>query len=130
MHPFYPDMVRGISLGTVVAENAVAHRTNVFEQLVRCAELTAFVGRSLLMTNHDPRMMRQELERVREWAIEQLSEGTERPWSWYQYRKLREAVESVLAGMDVAQPMEDEQKASPDRGDSLRLVGAVDLQPH
>jgi hypothetical protein len=45
-------------LGTVVAENAVAHRTNVFEQLVRCAELTAFVGRSLLMTNHDPRMMR------------------------------------------------------------------------
>lgn len=83
------------------------------------------MGRILLMTNHDPRMMRQELERVREWAIEQLSEGTERPWSWYQYRKLREAVESVLAGMDVAQPMEDAQKASPDRGDSLRLVGAT-----
>ena len=124
-------MVRGISLGTVVAENAVAHRTNVFEQLVRCAELTAIVG--TFTPNDKPRSTHdapQELERVREWAIEQLSEGTERPWSWYQYRKLREAVESVLAGMDVAQPMEDEQKASPDRGDSLRLVGAVDLQPH
>ena len=77
------------------------------------------------MTNHDPRMMRQELERVREWAIEQLAAGTEHPWSWYQYMKLREAAESILAGMDVAQPM-DSQKLAP----HLRLVGAVDLQPH
>ena len=73
--------------------------------------------RSLLMTNHDPRTMRQELERVRVWASEQLAEGTERPWSVYQYMKLREAAESILAGMDVAQPMEDSEKASPDRGD-------------
>ena len=51
------------------------------------------VGRSLIMTNHDPRMMRQELEQVREWAIEQLAAGTEPPWSWYQYMKLREASE-------------------------------------
>ena len=38
---------------------------------------------------------------------QQLAEGTERPWSVYQYMKLREASESRLAGMDVAQPMED-----------------------
>ena len=82
------------------------------------------------MRNHDPRMMRQELERVREWAIEQLAAGTERPWSWFQYTKLREALESILAGIDVAEPMEDLEKASPDRGDSLRLVGAVDLELH
>ena len=55
--------------------------------------------RSLLMTNHDPRTMRQELERVRVWASEQLAEGTERPWSVYQYMKLREAAESILAGI-------------------------------
>ena len=30
--------------------------------------------------------------------------------------KLREAAKSILAGMDVAQPMEDSEKASPDRG--------------
>ena len=54
--------------------------------------------------------MRQELERVRVWASEQLAEGTERPWSVYQYMKLREAAESILAGMDVAQPMEDSRK--------------------
>ena len=62
--------------------------------------------RSLLVTNHDLCTMRQELERVRVWASEQLAEGTERPWSVYQYMKLREAAESILAGMDVAQPME------------------------
>jgi hypothetical protein len=45
------------------------------------------VDRSFIMTNHDPRMMRQELEQVREWAIEQLAAGTEPPWSWYQYMK-------------------------------------------
>ncbi len=57
-----------------------------------------------MMMNHDPRMMREELERVREWAIEQLAAGNEPPWSWYQYMKLREAAESILAGMDVTQP--------------------------
>jgi hypothetical protein len=56
------------------------------------------VDRSLVMTNHDPRMMRQELEQIREWAIEMLAAGTEPPWSWYQYMKLREASESILAG--------------------------------
>ena len=54
--------------------------------------------RSLLMTNHDPRTMRQELERVRVWASEQLAEGTERPWSVYQYMKLREAANPSLRG--------------------------------
>ena len=74
--------------------------------------------------------MRQELERVRVWAIEQLAEGTERPWSVYHYMKLREAAESILAGMDVAKPMEDSEKASPDRGDSLRLLRSADEQVH
>jgi hypothetical protein len=94
------------------------------------SELTALMERSVLMTNHDPRTMRQELERVRVWATEQLAAGTERPWSVYQYMKLREASESILAGMDVAQPMADSEKAAPDRGDSLRLLRSVDEQVH
>ena len=55
-------------------------------------------------------MMRQELERVREWAIEQLSEGTERPWSWYQYRKLREAAELSLQGWTLRNPWKMNRK--------------------
>ena len=82
------------------------------------------------MMDHDPRKIRQELERVREWTTEQLAEGTERPWSVYQYMRLREASESILAGMDVAQPMEDSEKSAPDRGESLRLVRPVDEQLH
>ena len=55
-----------------------------------------------------------------------LAAGTEPPWSWYQYMKLREASESILAGMDVAQPAEDSQESAP----HLRLVGTVSLQTH
>ena len=94
--------------------------------LVKGGELAAMLDRSLIMTNHDPRLMRQELEQIREWAIEQLAAGTEPPWSWYQYTKLREAAESILAGMDVAQPAEDSQESAL----HLRLVGTVSLQPY
>jgi uncharacterized protein (DUF2249 family) len=43
--------------------------------LFKWPEPAAVAERSLIMTNHDPRMMRQELEQVREWAIEQLAAG-------------------------------------------------------
>ena len=46
-------------------------------------------------------MTRAELERVREWALQKLATGEEPPWAWYQYMKLREALEAILAGMDA-----------------------------
>ena len=75
---------------------------------------------------------RETIEFVREQAgaAKYVTSVTERPWSVYQYMKLREASESILAGMDVAQPMEDSEKAAPDRGDSLRLLRSVDEQLH
>jgi hypothetical protein len=39
---------------------------------------------------------------------------------------VHEASESILAGMDVAQPAEDSQESAL----HLRLVGTVSLQPH
>ena len=54
------------------------------EKRFKWPELTVLMERSLPMTNHDPRTMRQELERVRVWATEQRAEGTERPWSVYE----------------------------------------------
>jgi hypothetical protein len=80
------------------------------------------------MTNHDPGMMRQELERVREWAIEKLTTGAEPPWSWYQHMKLREAIEAILSGMDATQPKANSPGSDSHRGTSLRLVGGVDSQ--
>jgi hypothetical protein len=43
-------------------------------------------------------MIRQELEKVRTWADEKLSTGQEPPWAWYQYMKLRETLDAILAG--------------------------------
>ena len=62
--------------------------------------------------------------------FKQLAEGTERPWSVYQYMKLREAAESILAGMDVAQPMEDFRESVTRSGRFLRLLRSVDGQRH
>jgi hypothetical protein len=73
-------------------------------------------------------MGRGELERVRDWAIAKINEGSEPPWSWYQLMKLREAVEAILAGMAVTQPMEDSQRPERRRGGGLRLVDSTDQQ--
>ncbi len=46
-------------------------------------------------------MMREELEKVLAWANDKLAAGQEPPWAWYQYMKLRETIEAILAGMDA-----------------------------
>jgi hypothetical protein len=45
-------------------------------------------------------MTRQELQRVREWADTQLAAGNDPMWVWYQYMKLREALDGIIAGME------------------------------
>jgi hypothetical protein len=49
--------------------------------------------------------MREELERVRKWAIDKIAAGQEPPWAWYQYMKLREAIDCILAGQDATRQM-------------------------
>jgi hypothetical protein len=46
-------------------------------------------------------MTRDELNRIREWAHQKISSGSEPPWAWYQYMKLREALDAILDGMAV-----------------------------
>ena len=48
-------------------------------------------------------MTRAELERVQEWALQKLATGEE-PWAWYQYMKLGETLDAILAGMDTVTP--------------------------
>ena len=73
-------------------------------------------------------MTQQELERVRDWAIQKLRAGHEPPWSWYQHMKLREALEAILAGMAATQPREDLPESAARRGSGLRLVDEADRQ--
>ena len=42
--------------------------------------------------------MREQLEQVRAWADAQIATGEEPPWAWYQYMKLRETLDAILAG--------------------------------
>ena len=48
--------------------------------------------------------MREELERIREWADAKIAAGQEPPWAWYQYMKLRETLDAILAGMAAVTP--------------------------
>jgi hypothetical protein len=71
-------------------------------------------------------MKRDELQRVRDWADQKVTMGAETPWAWYQYKKLREAADAILLGMDstrsVTVPV-DPREAEQRRGiGHLRLV--------
>lgn len=70
-------------------------------------------------------MTRAELEKVREWALQKLATGEEPPWAWYQYMKLRETLDAILAGMEAVTPQtESSPQEVPRRERHLRLVGA------
>ena len=47
-------------------------------------------------------LMRDDLERVRDWAKSQIRIGSEAPASWDQYVKLVESADAVLYEMAVA----------------------------
>ena len=71
--------------------------------------------------------MRTELEQIREWANAKIASGQEPPWAWFQYMKLRETLDSILAGMDSV-TTENSQQSVPHQGTHLRLVAETDPQ--
>jgi hypothetical protein len=75
-------------------------------------------------------MDRKRLEEVRAWAHAKLATGEEPPWAWYQYMKLRETLDAILAGMDaVTPPSRQDSPQSELRSDEyLRLVADNDQQ--
>lgn len=72
-------------------------------------------------------MTRQELENVRVWADEKLATGQEPPWAWYQYMKLRETLDAILAGQAATTPL-GSQESAPHQEKHLRLVADNGLQ--
>jgi hypothetical protein len=69
----------------------------------------------------DGAMTKADLEQMRAWAHQKIATGTEPPWAWYQYMKLRETLDAILAGMaatteDSRQPVEPPERR-------LQLVG-------
>ena len=41
----------------------------------------------------------EELQATREWAQGKIKAGQEPPWAWYQYMKLIETLDAIIAGM-------------------------------
>ena len=72
--------------------------------------------------------MRDELQKVRDWANEKIAAGQEPPWAWYQYMKLRETLDAILAGMAATRSMDHSQQSERRSGSHLRLVDASDQQ--
>lgn len=72
-------------------------------------------------------MTREHIEQVRAWAHEKIATGEEPPWAWYQYMKLRETLDAILAGMDatITQQTESSPREAPRREKHLRLVEAT-----
>ena len=71
--------------------------------------------------------MREELERIREWADAKIQGGSEPPWAWYQYMKLIETIDAILMGMATV-TTESSQQSGPQPDAHLRLVDSADRQ--
>lgn len=76
-------------------------------------------------------MTREELEKARAWANEKLATGQEPPWAWYQYMKLRETLDAILAGQSstvVFNPTESSPQLAERPERHLRLVDEAHQQ--
>ena len=69
-------------------------------------------------------MTEAELQRVLDWADKKVAAGAGSPWAWYQYAKLREAIEEVIACLEVSAPQAEGLPQVGTRQDwgGLRLV--------
>lgn len=78
--------------------------------------------------------MDEKLREVREWAQQKITSGQEPPWAWYQYMKLIETVDAILAGGAAVTRMDCSQQSASHSGTRLRLVGSTyqpdSAQPH
>jgi len=67
--------------------------------------------------------MKNELERVRDWAKGEIQSRSVPAWSWDQYVKLIEAADAILHDMSVTA---NYSKSAQRRGRHFRIVAAED----
>lgn len=66
---------------------------------------------------------RDRLEEVRAWAKTKLASDSEPPWAWYQYMKLIETCDAILAAMAATLTKDNSPQLESRPGVRLRLVG-------
>lgn len=84
--------------------------------------------------NQDNEKAARQLQDVRQWAKAKIDAGHEPPWAWYQYMKLIETAEAILAGIECTVTTENSQQSAQRQDAHLRLVDATyqqdDVQFH
>jgi len=75
------------------------------------------------MRKGTPPPTKRELTKIRQWARDKLSAGSEPPWAWYQYMKLIESIDAILEGM-ASTTTENSQQSASHPGRLLQLVEA------
>lgn len=66
-------------------------------------------------------MIINKLQEIRQWAQAKIDGGQEPPWAWFQYMKLIENIDVILAGNEATKPM-GEQNAVQAGGKHIQLV--------
>ena len=69
--------------------------------------------------------MKEELQKIRDWADAKIKTGKEPPWAWYQYMKLIETADALLAGMECV-TTENSQQSEQHPAKHLRLADSSD----
>ena len=78
--------------------------------------------------------MEKQLKEVRDWAQDKIDSHQEPPWAWYQYMKLIETCDAILAGNAVVIETENLQQLEQHSDNVIQLKAAKhlrdDAQPH
>ena len=67
----------------------------------------------------------RQLTDVREWAQSKIAGGQEPPWAWFQYMKLVETANAILAGQNCTVTTESSPRLGPHTDAHLRLVDST-----
>jgi hypothetical protein len=68
--------------------------------------------------------MEKQLQELREWAQKKIASGQEPPWAWFQYMKLIETADAILAANGAVRT-ESSPQSEEHPGVHLRLVGST-----
>lgn len=72
--------------------------------------------------------MKKKLVEVRTWAKAKIDARQEPPWAWYQYMKLIETCDAILAGMNAVTQTASLQRSGPRQGNVIPLKGSTHQQ--
>ena len=84
--------------------------------------------------NQENERAAHQLQDVRQWAKAKIDSGSEPPWAWFQYMKLIETADAILASMGCVSTTENSQRSDTRLDAPLRLVDSTyqqdTAQPH